>query len=212
MNRQMVAHIVCGAPDLWLPSDLTGYIVGVDRGALKLIERDVDFHVAIGDFDSVSELERQLIKDNVELLLELPADKDLTDCDAAVDYVVGQGYQQIYLHGTTGGRFDHQFAVIGLMLKYAKLGVQIYVIDEQNKMTILVSGMHRIEMDVAKKYISFFAVEGTVENLTLQDVKYPLKDYDLTVDSSLCVSNEPLSSSVNVSFDLGYLLVVQSSD
>ena len=207
----MVAIIVCGSPQLWLPEDLIGYIVGVDRGALKLIERNIDLNVAVGDFDSVSKDERRRIEEKAKLVLELSVDKDVTDCEAAVEYVVGEGYRQIYLYGATGARFDHQFATIGLMLKYAKRGIQVYVVDKKNKIIVKESGSYRIEMD-GKKYVSFFALEGMVKNLTLGNVKYPLKSYDLAVDGSLCVSNEPLSESIDVSFDSGYLLVVQSSD
>ena len=207
----MVAHIVCGSPHLWLPVDLTGCIVGVDRGALKLIEHHIAVDVAVGDFDSVSEREYQLIMEKAKWVQELSADKDVTDCEAAVAYVVGEGYRQIYLYGTTGARFDHQFATIGLMLKYAKQGVQIYVEDVQNKISVLVAGNHQLKI-VAKKYVSFFALENTVRSLKLQGVKYPLDGYDLAVDDSLCVSNEALSTDISVAFDLGYLLVVQSSD
>ena len=207
----MIAHLICGSPHLCLPSHLAGYIVGVDRGALKLIEKKVEFGVAIGDFDSVSVLERQLIEEKVKLVLELPTNKDVTDCEAAVAHVVEKGYRQIYLYGVTGARFDHQFAVIGLMLKYAKQAVQIYMEDMQIKIFFLTPGSHQIE-GASKKYISFFAYEEMVKSLTLQGVKYPLDGYDLAVDDSLCVSNEALSPTIGISFDKGYLLVVQSSD
>jgi thiamine pyrophosphokinase len=207
----MIAHIICGSPNLWLPSYLTGYIVGVDRGALKLIEKNFNFDVAIGDFDSVSKLERQLIEVKVKRVLELPVDKDVTDCEAAVEHVVGEGYCHIYLYGATGARFDHQFATIGLMLKYAKRGIQIYMEDAQNEISVLAPGMHHLKTD-NKKYVSFFALESMVKNLILQGVKYPLEGYDLSVDDSLCVSNEDLGFGINISFDSGYLLAVQSSD
>lgn len=207
----MVAHIVCGSSNLFLPTCLTGYIVGVDRGALKLIEKKLDFNVAIGDFDSVSELEFQLIKKKSKMMLKLPENKDVTDCEAALQHVMREGYTQVYLYGTTGGRFDHQFATIGLILKYAKQDVQIDIVDAQNKISVLKSGNYIIDVNV-KKYISFFALESTVINLKLQGVKYPLDSYDLSVDDSLCVSNEVLDSCINVSFDSGYLLIVQSSD
>jgi len=208
----MVAHVVCGSPHLWLPTDLVGYVVGVDRGALRLIEKNFDVDVAIGDFDSVSELERQLIGERAKFVLELPADKDVTDCEAAIEHVVREGYHLIYLYGVTGARFDHQFAVIGLMLKYAKRGVKIYVIDEKNRFYVQIPGDHVLRKDATKKYVSFFALENIVRNLTVQGVKYPLENYDLTVDNSLCVSNEALQQGIDVSFDSGYLLVVHSAD
>lgn len=207
----MSAHIVCGSPHLWLPECLTGLIIGVDRGALKLIEKQIDFDVAIGDFDSVSKKERRMIDEKVESVLELSTDKDVTDCEAAVVYATQQGHQKIFLYGTTGGRFDHQFSTIGLILKYAKRGVKIRSIDEKNEISILLPGDHIIPAR-DKRYVSFFALESSVENLTLENVKYPLEGYHLAVDDSLCVSNEPLKSFFGISFDSGYLLMIKSSD
>jgi len=207
----MVAHIVCGSPDLHLPEEFTGFIIGVDRGALNLIERKIDFDVAIGDFDSVSNEERQLIEENVKLIQELETDKDITDCEAAVEYAVKKGCERIFLYGTTGGRFDHQFATVGLMLKYRKRGIQIHSFNEQNEIIVLEPNEYLLSAK-DKKYVSFFALEGAVENLTLEKVKYPLKDYRLEVDDSRCISNEPLELFFGLSFDAGYLLVIQSSD
>ena len=208
----MIAHIVCGSPNLWLPMDLTGYIVGVDRGALSLIEERLCIDIAIGDFDSVSDLESKLIEKKSRVMHNLPVEKDVTDCEAALQHVIGKGYSQIYLYGTTGGRFDHQFSTIGMALKYAKKGIKIHIIDEKNDISILEAGIHKIKMDNKKKYISFFALESTVNNLTLKGVKYSLDSYDLSVDDSLCVSNEAIHEYVSVSFDSGYLLVVKSID
>ena len=208
----MKAIIVCGSPQLWLPEDLDGFVVGVDRGAFALVERDIDFAVAVGDFDSVSETERALIEEKAREVIELSEDKDVTDCEAAVQYCVECGYREISLYGATGARFDHQFATIGLMLKYAKRGVRIYLEDAQNKVFILSSGVYSVDLDCSKRYVSFFALESEVKNLTLIGVEYPLNSYDLAFDDSLCVSNKPLGFNVDLSFDSGYLLVVQSSD
>jgi len=207
----MEAHIVCGGPDLWLPEKLGGLIVGVDRGALALIERNINFDTVIGDFDSVSEAQRLMIKDRVTFFVDLPAEKDVTDCEAAVEHVVNLGIKKIYLYGVSGGRFDHQFAIIGLMLKYRKMDIEICSIDEKNQISILAPGDYQIP-SMEKKYVSFFALERTVKHLTLEMVKYPLKGYELAVSDSLCVSNEPLKQWFGLKFDSSYLLMVQSSD
>ena len=207
----MIAHIVCGSPNLWLPEHLEGYIVGVDRGALKLVENNIDFDVAIGDFDSVNRDEKIAIKNKAGQFVELAAEKDMTDCEAAIEYTVANGWKEIYLYGATGGRLDHQLAVIALMLKYAKQGIQIYMVDAQNKLFVLLPGMHGIKVE-NKRYLSFFALERSVRALTLTGVKYPLDCYDLTVDDARCVSNEAITKKVGISFGIGYLLVVQSSD
>lgn len=213
----MMALVVCGSPPS-LPDHLQAnsysgcYKIGVDRGALKLIEKGIELDVAIGDFDSVTNKELQTIRDTVKKVVELPTEKDVTDCEAAIEHAVKKGCRVIHLYGVTGARFDHQFATIVLLLKYAKQDVKIIIIDNQNRMEILTAGEHVFSVDKAKRYISFFSFEETVKNLEVDHVKYPLKGYDLSADDSLCVSNEPLKNLINISFDSGYLLVVQSSD
>jgi len=213
----MVAHIVCGGPDLWLPDDLVGLVIGVDRGALELIRRSIEFDIAIGDFDSVTTDEFKMIEEKVTGVVVLKKEKDVTDCEAAIQYALEQGCDVIYLYGVTGGRLDHLYAVSALMLKYTKLavyparGIQIYVENKKNRMFVLPIGSHTIKI-TDKKYISFFALERSVRALTIIGVKYPLDCYDLEVDDALCISNEAISKHVLVSFGIGYLLVIQSSD
>jgi len=207
----MKVHIVCGSPDLWLPEKLDGFVVGVDRGALELTQRGVPFASAVGDFDSVSADELRRIEAVTDRLVKLPLEKAITDCEAAVELVVTDGFNKMYIYGITGGRFDHQMAAISLMLKYAKQGILIIAVDKKNTFYILTPGTHFLA-PTHDRYISFFALGEPVKNLHLDGVKYPLNGYDLTVDDALCVSNEPVATEVTVRFDSGYLLVVESSD
>lgn len=214
MSKPSVAHLVCGGPDLWLPKSSDGLIIGVDRGALQLLQRGIHFDVALGDFDSVTRSELEMIEQNVVKMIKLPEEKDVTDCEAAVEYAVENGCTEIYLYGTTGGRLDHLYATTALMLKYAKKGIEIFVEDRLNKIFVLMPSActpHQIRM-MDKKYISFFALEETVSSLTIDHVKYPLTCYDLQVDDTLCVSNEATCKQVIVNFSKGHLLVIQSSD
>ena len=208
---QQKAHIVCGSPNLWLPEQLDGLIVGVDRGALELVQRGVPTAIAVGDFDSVSAEELCQIEVTTERLIKLPPEKAITDCEAAIQLVVAEGYRAIYLYGVTGGRIDHQMAVTSLMLKYAKQDVLVIAVDKKNTFYILKNGKHFLA-PTRDRYISFFALGEMVKNLQLEGVKYPLNGYDLAIDDSLCVSNEAIATEVTVSFDEGYLLVVESSD
>jgi len=207
----MKAHIVCGSPDLWLPEKLDGFVVGVDRGALALIQQGISIRAAVGDFDSVSTDERRQIEASTERLVKLPPEKAITDCEAAVQMVVADGFNEMYIYGITGGRIDHQMATISLMLKYAQQDVLITAVDKKNIFYILKHGKHFLA-PTDNRYISFFAMGETVKNLHLGGVKYPLNGYDLTPDDALCVSNEPVTTEVTVSFDSGYLLVVESRD
>ena len=207
----MIAVIVGASPDVWLPSKLEGALfIGVDRGALVLINEGFKVDVAIGDFDSVSDSEFALIEKHVDKIISLPRDKDMTDTEAAIEYVIGQGDFDIRLFGTLGGRLDHEFASTVLLLRYAKRGISIDMVNSGNCVKVVACGDH--EIVTTHGYVSFFALGGLVSNLKLVGFKYNLQGYNLESDDPLCVSNEIVSESVKISFDSGYLLIIESSD
>ena len=208
----MKASIVCGSPDFWLPEKLDDFVIGVDRGALRLIQNGIYPSVAIGDFDSISADEFEQVQAYTKQLIQLPVEKDITDCEAAVEFAITQGYDEINLYGVTGGRIDHFYAVTVLILKYIKRGISITVENEKNKLFVLVPGSNGGIKVKGRKYISFFALGRSVRSLTITGVKYPLNCYDLEVDDSLCVSNEAIGKRISVNFGTGCLLVIQSSD
>jgi len=208
----MIAYIVCAAPGGWIPEYIANdiLVIGVDRGALKLIEAGILPDVAIGDFDSVTDEHRQLIKQKSREFIQLNAEKDETDAKAAVDYAISAGATDLRLFCALGGRMDHNQGALALMLYCAKCGVDISSEDEKNRLRVFRPSCKRIL--TTHQYVSFFALEGIVKNLIISDVKYPLDGYELHTDDSLCVSNEPLRGSVLLSFDEGYLLVITSDD
>ena len=208
----MTAYIVCGAPGDHIPDHIAKgvLVIGVDRGALNLIEAGIAPDVAIGDFDSVTDSDRKLIQDKAGSFIQLPLEKDNTDAFAAVEYARSQGVTDVRLFGAIGGRMDHNQGALGMMLHYAKQGLSISSEDEKNRLRIFTPGSKRII--ALHRYISFFALEGEVTNFTVSDVKYPLEGYTLRPDDALCISNEPLRGSVPFSFDSGHLLVITSDD
>lgn len=162
-----------------LPQDLV--YIGVDHGVEELLKQGIQPVFTIGDFDSLKD--RKALKDlNLKVL---PTRKDVTDTHAAIDYAIKNGYDEIALYGVTGGRLDHFFAVICLLELYRDIDIKIY--DQQNCITLLKAGKHRID-SLGYKYISFFALDEST--ITLKNTKYLLNDYVLKRSDPLCVSNE----------------------
>ena len=58
--------------------------VGVDRGSLFLIENQLPLDLAVGDFDSVSQDELQLIKETAKAFVQACPEKDDTDTELAL--------------------------------------------------------------------------------------------------------------------------------
>ena len=66
-----------GSPKEWpaLKEKYDQYI-GIDRGALYLIQHDFPLDLAIGDFDSLDPLEKEHVKKAAVDLIQAPAEKD----------------------------------------------------------------------------------------------------------------------------------------
>lgn len=211
--------IVCAGPEerlSWRTLEKRSRLnIGVDRGALTLARAGEEFDVAIGDFDSVTAGELRLIEEKAKKVIKLDQEKDITDTEAAFAYVLKHAGKKdvcIDLITPVGGRFDHKLANISLMLNYLKKGIsEISIEDSSNKIEIY-EGETDILQRLDHQYVSFFAIDGVVKNLTLTNVKYPIENYDLAPHDTLCISNEASGALIGFKFDSGCLAIIQSND
>ncbi|MDQ0217122.1 thiamine diphosphokinase [Peribacillus cavernae] len=215
--------ILAGGPTESLPdlstyndNDIESLWVGVDRGVHTLLENGITPHAAFGDFDSVSEVELQTIREAMEEVHLYPSEKDETDLEIAFDWAARQAADELYIFGATGGRLDHLLGNIQLLLreeivkKHAR--TEICIVDKTNILTAKLPGVYKLEVIPDKKYVSFVPVTGEVKGITLHGFKYPLENCQIKIGSTLCISNELISESGTFSFTDGILLVIRSSD
>jgi thiamine pyrophosphokinase len=215
----MIINILAGGPEDLLP-ELDGYLVenslwvGVDRGVFYLLKRDIKPVIAFGDFDSVSPEELKYIEGQVTELKRYKPEKDETDMELALNWALDQKPDIIRLFGATGGRLDHLFANVHLLMNplKAKNPASIVLIDRHNVVFIKEPGTYRLEKQLAEKYISFVPLTLEVTNLTLEGFKFPLKNRHISLGSTLCISNELISDYGTFSFSEGILIVIRSHD
>lgn len=215
----MVINILAGGPEDLLP-DLQQYKgdraiwVGVDRGVFHLLKRNITPEIAFGDFDSVSPEELALIETKVAELKRFQPIKNETDTELALNWALAQRPKTIRLFGATGGRLDHLFANVQLLVQplKTKQATDIYLIDRCNEMFIKGPGTYELKKRETEKYISFIPLTLEISNLTLSGFKYPLKNRHISLGSTLCISNELISEYGTFSFSEGILIVVRSHD
>ncbi|USK51600.1 thiamine diphosphokinase [Bacillus sp. CMF12] len=215
----MIINILAGGPEDLLPelssfSVVADIWVGVDRGVLTLIQNGIQPTMAFGDFDSVSNEELLIIEEKVKELNRFKPEKDETDMELALNWALGQNPEKIRLFGATGGRLDHLFANIQLLIKpvLAKNLVSVEIIDKKNKIYIKGPGEYIIKQNPKFKYISFVPITMEIKGLTLRNFKYPLTDRTVPAGSTLCISNELIDDCGTFSFTEGILMVVRSKD
>ncbi|MFO1445857.1 thiamine diphosphokinase [Bacillus sp. Bva_UNVM-123] len=215
----MNINILGGGPIQLLPL-LTKYEteqdrwIGVDKGVITLFSLGIKPISAFGDFDSVTVSELANIKEIVGELHQYRPEKDETDMELAVSWAKEQRPNKIRIFGATGGRLDHFFANIQLLIKPILDGnhVPIEIIDQKNIVFLKAPGSYPIKKSLEKKYISFIPISAEIHDLSLEGFKYPLKNRHILLGSTLCISNELINDYGNFSFSTGILMVVRSND
>ncbi|MCQ4085592.1 thiamine diphosphokinase [Saccharibacillus sp. JS10] len=186
-------------------------LIGADRGALLLIEHGLRPHIAVGDFDSVSEEEIQKIREFSGRVDSCdPVDKNYTDTELAFELALQERPSEIVILGVTGGRLDHTLANMQLLIKGLHHQVVCSIQDQRNH--IQLTGSSLTVKDHGFTYVSFLPATMEVSGVTLEGFAYPLEDATLRQGQSLAVSNRLLGSSGRVSINSGLLFVIQSRD
>lgn len=178
-------------------------IICADKGYLIAGSLGLEATLLIGDYDSMKQPERSVIK--------LPSEKDMTDSEAAIDLAVSRGNDDITVLGGIGGRLDHTMGNIGMLAKYCGHISHLTFVDGQNAMFMITPGSIMLPKN-KYKYLGVIAYGGSAVNVTLKGVKYPLSDHLLTDDTTLGVSNEIIDEAAEISFDAGKLLIIMTND
>lgn len=185
--------------------------VGADRGALFLIRNGFNPTLALGDFDSVTDHERQEIERRSQQFRACdPIDKDLTDTELALQWALRQNPQEIVLLGALGTRLDHSLANVHLLRKCLHQRVACKIVDAHNEVMLINNQTTLIKSHYS--HISLLPLTLQVTGITLSGFQYPLTDATLEIGQSLGISNALLAPMGQISLKEGELLVIQSKD
>nr|WP_289037314.1 thiamine diphosphokinase [uncultured Allobacillus sp.] len=212
----MQIGIVAGGPVEKIPNlndyPWINFWIGVDHGALYLANHQMEIDLAIGDFDSISQVEHETIQMQATTLKQFPADKDYTDLELAIDESIELNAKNVWIFGATGGRLDHAWVNMFLLKKLAQVNIAAKLVDRQNQLSLHYPGMYSIEKEQQYPYVSFLSITEQVEGLTLEGFRYNLDGETITFGSSFTVSNECIEKKCTYSFSKGILLVIKSRD
>lgn len=218
----MKAIALLGGPKSEWPTNLQAhlrqkradyFLIGVDRGALHLIEMGLVPDICVGDFDSLTEQELSLLESKcAEIRYSTPI-KDLTDSElmlqtALIDYQV----DSLRIYGATGGRLDHMLVNLFTFLKpeFRQYAEQVELVDRNNTVQYLLPGSHEIA-DRGSKYFGV-AVLSSADKLSITGAKYELAPTDVLVPT-VYGSNEFLAqASCQIAFETGLVAIIYSAD
>lgn len=208
--------IVIGAGDLTLGELNIGeedYCIAVDGGLSYCGILGVEPDKIIGDFDSVSDQEKEalsLIRSQApDRVITLVPEKDDTDMLAALKYGLELGYRDFRIYAGTGGRLDHTLANIQCLLYLKNRDAVGYLMDGTGMILVLQNeSVHfRREME---GILSLFSLENKAKGVTIQGMKYPLEGYTMTNDYPIGISNEFIGEPAAISVEEGRLVCMIS--
>jgi len=183
--------------------DNTDIIVGIDQGALKLIENHITPHYYIGDWDSIPMHKQSVIKEAIQLknIITLQTIKDDSDLEHAINYFA-ETKQNMVIINNLQGRVDHTLSAINLLAKDPNLIIRCADTDIH-----LSTGLFRLTLPL-KTTISLIPFTETVENITTTGLFYPLRNETLHKSNNKGLSNFNLDKNIVISFSGGELLVI----
>ena len=177
------------------------FVIAADKGYEALEAYGVPPDLVVGDFDSMG------FRPDHPKVVDLPVEKDDTDMMAAIRLGWERGYRTFRLYGGTGGRVDHTLANLQSLVWLSTRGGRGFLIGEDWTAAAVTDG----DMTFApghSGFLSVFCQGDRAEGVTLEGLKYPLKDAVLTCDFPLGVSNAFTGRESRVAVRKGTLLVV----
>jgi thiamine pyrophosphokinase len=185
--------------------------IAADSGAknAKILGDTPD--IIVGDFDSAN---LALIKKDFPKaeITEVPAEKDFTDFELAVDIAMKKGADEILIVGGLDGRLDHTLTVITLLIALAKKRVYVSATNGKSRIRYIEATSTLIPRSHFK-YLSLIPCDKKVKGVTVLGCKYPLENATLSSESQgLTISNEITENCAFIVAKKGGLLIIESSD
>lgn len=186
------------------------FILCADGGIRYAMKANLIPHAIIGDLDSTNDLELKFIEENKIPIIKYPVEKDYTDSELAIDYLIQKGAKDIVLIGVTGSRMDHTIGNILLLKKLYLCNVKGKIIDDNN--TIYYSeGYLKLER-VEDHYVSIIPLNTDGVIVSLKGFYYPLEDKHISYGSTLGISNKIIEEYGEIFIKRGEALIILSCD
>ena len=197
----------------WLKENEYDCMIAADSGMNFLYRNEIKPDVIAGDFDSVASDSLNAFSERADVeMLRLNPIKDDTDTEFVIREAIRRGATEIVLLGATGTRLDHVLANVYLLGIGLEEGVSIQLLDAHNRIRMIENSLELSRNEQFGNYVSILPVKGDAKGVTLEGLKYPLKDADVSCFSSLGISNEIKENKAKISVKSGTLLIIESRD
>lgn len=177
------------------------YVIAADGGYEICSRCGIPMHLVVGDFDSLG------FTPEHPHVQKLQPEKDDTDLLYAVKTGLESGYHTFEIYGALGGRPDHALANYQTLVYLAHQNACGVLCSPELCVTAI-----RNDCLILPAYergtVSVFCMGDRAKGVTLDGLKYPLKNAELTNEIPLGVSNEFTGNPVRIEVAQGTLLVM----
>ena len=181
-------------------------VISADAGYRNATLMGVHTNILIGDFDSLGH-----IPDDVDEVMQLPPEKDLTDTQVAVDVAIEKGADEIVIVGSTAGRLDHALSNLAILEKYWGNRIPMYIVNGQNRVRFIRNSGF-IVVRSKYKYFSIIVADEKIKGVSIDGAKYPLVNQTMTRIHQYAVSNEIVKNAALINVKKGGLYIIESRD
>lgn len=196
-----------------LQSEDTEFIIGVDKGLVFLHDYGIKPDYIVGDFDSVPRKLVNYYREEVDVpIREFNPVKDASDTEIALRLCLDLRRKEIWILGGTGSRIDHLWANVQCLQIALASGADARILDSHNRIRLLDESITLKKEEAFGPYFSLFPLELPVDDFSITGAKYPLKKHFLKPSDSLCVSNEFQEDEVEISFQYGKVILMETRD
>ena len=184
-------------------------VIAADSGAASALHHGCTPAIIVGDFDSLDPLTAQQLQEQGSRVVPVPAEKDETDTELAIQAAIEQGASAITILGWLGGeRFDHTMANILLLAGFET--VPIRLVDGPSICWLLRGpGVASIEGQV-DDLLSLLPLTSDATGVRTKGLYYPLHGETLHFGKPRGVSNVLMQEHAEVSLEGGLLLIIHT--
>ncbi len=194
--------------------DISDYFICCDGGIKYFYECGIVPNIIIGDLDSAEKKYVDYFKNKNVLFKTFQPEKDFTDMELSLLYALDLCHEfkfdEIFIFGGIGTRFDHSLANAHILRKALDRGVLAWLIDENNKICLVDK---HIKLSGRKNdLISLIPFTTEVFGVTTKGLYYSLFDTSMKIGDSIGISNVMMCEECEIFVREGILFVILARD
>ncbi|MEZ0537315.1 thiamine diphosphokinase [Caldicellulosiruptoraceae bacterium PP1] len=167
-------------------------------------------NLIIGDFDSVDSIALEYYKKKNVPIMQFDKEKDKTDTQIAVEYLLAEKFDNVVMLSCTGSRIDHTMANISLLYKIIDNNA-FGCIKDSNNIIYLVKKEIALR-NLKGRIISLLPFTQYVEGINSKGLYYPLNNSAMEFGNPYGISNIIMENEAKIELKKGLLLAIISND